>query len=364
MEVDVTRYEQMLQRDMTRIRSKVREMGQLTERALNAALKALASRNPQLAGAVILRDHRVDTLEREIDRLCLEFIVRHQPVADAVRFVYAAIKLNGELERIGDYAESIARQVVRLNGLHFDLPGARFAELAGHAIPMLHAAMEAFFNQDAAQAESAARVEDLIDRLRFQLNAELVDLQQQRQLPLEALSPLLTIANRFERVGDQARNICHEVVYMCKGEYLKHVGSDSYRLLFVDEHNSCRGQMAEAIGRSLGAPEFVFDSAGLDRRSVDGDTIAFLRGRGLDISRHTSKALDQIPSLSQYQIIVALAEEAQRVFPPPPTKAVCLDWSVRDPSAVPAPADRQVAYEETYLFLQSHLQTLVHEVLA
>src|SRR5687767_8480181 len=73
MEVDVTRYEQMLQRDMTRIRSKVREMGQLTERALDAALKALASRNPQLAGAVILRDHRVDTLEREIDRLCLEF---------------------------------------------------------------------------------------------------------------------------------------------------------------------------------------------------------------------------------------------------------------------------------------------------
>jgi phosphate transport system protein len=360
----VTHHQQKLRGDMALIRARVRQMGILAENALRASLQALASRDRQLACAVILRDHKVDTLETEIDRLCLDFIVRHQPVAGELRFIYAAIKLGGELERIGDYAESISRQVVKLNGLHFELPEDRFAELAGHAIPMLHTAIEAFFNEDATLAENAVGVEDLIDRLRFELNADLVGLRQHQRIPLEALSPLMTIANRFERVGDQARNICHEVLYMCKGEYLKHLGSDSYRLLFVDEHNSCRSQMAEAIGRSLGAPEFVFDSAGLDRRSVDTQTIAFLRERGLDISGHTSKAVDQIPSLKPYQIIVALAEEAQRVFPPPPTKAICLDWSVRDPSAIPTPAERQLAYQETYDFLQSNLQALVGQVLA
>jgi protein-tyrosine-phosphatase len=165
-------------------------------------------------------------------------------------------------------------------------------------------------------------------------------------------------------VGDQAKSICQEVLYMCTGEYLKHSGSDIYRLVFVDEHNSCRSQMAEAIGNALGQPKFVFASAGLEMRPIDPTTIAFLKEKGIDISRHSSKGLDQIPHLDHYQIIVALAKEAQRVFPPPPTKAVCLDWAVRDPSAVKGTtAEVRAAYQETYDFLAAHVQDLVEAVL-
>ena len=90
----------------------------------------------QLAYAVILRDRRIDELEKEIDRLCLEFIVRQQPVAKHLRFAYIAIKINQEIERIGDYAESIAKQVLKLTRVRSwscrELPGDR-----GAAIPML-----------------------------------------------------------------------------------------------------------------------------------------------------------------------------------------------------------------------------------
>ena len=138
----------------------------------------------------------------------------------------------------------------------------------------------------------------------------------------------MTIVNRFERVADQAKSICQEVLYMCTGEYIKHSGSDVFRLLFVDEHNSCRSQMAEAIGNSLGQPKFVFASAGLDARPIDPATDGLPEGEGpRHLPAHAPKRLDQIPHLDHYQIIVALAKEAQRVFPPPPTKVVCLDWA-------------------------------------
>ena len=360
----MTHFEATLQRDIDRIRGKVREMAALAVLSLNGGMAALVQKSRQLAYSVILRDQRIDEMEKEIDRLCLEFMVRQQPVAGTLRFAYAAIKINSELERVGDYAESMARQVLSLEGLDFAVPHQRLDEMARHAIPMLHDAVEAFVTQDTALAKRTMEAEEIIDRLRHAINAELVQLRQEQKIPLEALAPLMTIVNRLERVGDQAKSICQEVLYMCTGEYLKHSGSDVFRVLFVDEHNSCRSQMAEAIGNSLGQPKFVFSSAGLDRRPIDQTTVNFLSGKGIDLTRHTSKALDQIPHLDQYQILVALAKEAQQIFPPPPTKAVCLDWSLLDPSTVHGTAEQvRAAYEETYEFLHGHIHDLVEAIL-
>jgi phosphate transport system protein len=207
----VTHFEETLQRDIERIRRKVREMAALAVLSLNGAMAALAQKNRQLGYSVILRDQRIDELEKEIDRLCLEFIVRQQPVAGTLRFTYAAIKINSELERVGDYAESMARQVLSLEGLELDVPLTRFDEMANHAIPMLHDAVEAFVTQDAALAKRTMEAEEIVDRLRHTINAELVQLRQDQKIPLESLAPLMTIVNRLERVGDQAKSICQEV---------------------------------------------------------------------------------------------------------------------------------------------------------
>src|SRR5688500_20070878 len=125
-------------------------MAGLAVASLKSCMKALTERNRSLAYSVIVRDQRIDELEKEIDRLCLEFMVRQQPVAGTLRFAYATIKINSELERVGDYAESMARQVLSLEGLEFELPHGRLDEMARHAIPMLHDAVEAFVTQDTA----------------------------------------------------------------------------------------------------------------------------------------------------------------------------------------------------------------------
>lgn len=360
----MSHFEETLQRDVDLIRDKVRDMAGLAESALYGCMTALAEKKRQLAYSVILRDQRIDELEKEIDRLCLEFIVRQQPVAGSLRFVYAVIKINSELERVGDYAESMARQSLALLALDTEIPIERLQEIASKAIPMLHGALEAFVAQEAELAKKTMETEEVVDRLRHQLSSDLMLLIQQGRMPIEALSPLMNIVNRLERVADQAKSICQETLYMCTGEYLKHTGSEVFRLLFVDDHNSCRSQMAEALGSLLRQPKFVFSSAGLDRQPVDPATVLFLRDKGIDISRNLSKAVDQIPHLSHYQIIVALSKDAHRVFPPSPTKAVCLDWSVADPSAVKGSAEEvRAAYEETYKFLKAHIRDLVEAIL-
>lgn len=312
---------------------------------------------------MILRDRRIDELEKEIDRLCLEFIVRQQPVARHLRFAYVTIKINQEVERIGDYAESIARQIIKVINLSVTVPLDRYQRMAGLSIPMLRDAVKAYLDGDAELARKTMLVEEEVDVLKSALNAELVQLRQDDKIPLQALTPLTTIARRFERVSDQAKNVCEEALYLITGEYQKHPGGDVWRVVFLDDHNSCRGQMAEAIGQALDQPKFVFTSAALDPRPIDPGTVAFLQSKGIDHSRAVPRSLEGVPNLEFVQIIVALSPEAKKAFPKG-TKAVCLEWNLEDPSQVAGtPEQKQAAYEAAYTFLKSQIGDVVEAVL-
>jgi len=357
-------FEESLQRGIDLIRQKVIEMGNLAERALQGSLQALVERNRQLAYSVILRDQYIDELEKEIDRLCLEFLVRQQPVGLPLRFVYAAIKINNELERIGDYAESIARHFLRINALEPQPSYAKFVEIANLSIPMLKNAIKAFVDKNVELARATTELESKVDAIRNSIHEELVDLREEGKLPLDMLAPLMIIASRFERVADQACNICEEVFYMCTGEYIKHKGGEAFRLLFVDDGNSCASQMAEAIANSLNQSRFVFSSAGVSPRAVEARAVRFMMDKGIDISRQTSKYLNQIPNLDHYQVIVALSKEAHVAFPPAPTKTVSIEWEVQDPSKIEGSAEEiSAAYEKTFQFLETHIRDLVEAIL-
>ncbi len=358
--------EASLARDMERICQQIREMAGLAERALRDSVKALIENDRQVAYAVVLRDHYIDEKEKEIDRLCLEFLVRQQPVAGPLRLAFSTIKIDLELERVGDYAESIARHVLELSALpeRSELPMGRFVEMADLAIPMLRDAIDAFVRQDPELAKRTIVVEAAVDALQSKLNADLFQLLREGKIPLDTMQPLLTIARRLERVSDQARNICMEVLYLCTGEYAKHPGAEAFRILFVDEHNSCRSQMAEAIAQSLNQRRFIFSSAGLEPMPIDARTLHFMQEKGFDLSRVAPKAIYQVPCLDHYLAIVTLAKEAEQAFPQRPRKTVHLDWNVPDPSRVQG-SDREIAaaYQATYEFISSQVRDLIEAVL-
>lgn len=361
-----THLEESLERDIERIRQNVREMAALAERALKDSVKALVEKDRKLAYAVILRDQYVDSKEKEIDRLCLEFLIKQQPVAGTLRFVYSTIRINLELERVGDYAESIARQVLRLYAqpTTAEVPTQGILELAGLSIPTFHDATEAFVRQDPELAKKTIAVEPTVDILFSKLSADLFKLFHEGKLPFEIMEPLMNMGRRLERVSDQARNISMEVLYMCTGEYAKHSGAETFRVLFVDEHNSCLSQMAEAIARSLDQPKFIFYSAGLEPRPVDPTTLQFMKEKGFDLSRTTPKALFQVPYIDHYQVIVTFAKDAAKAMPPHPAKMIYLDWTIADPAKVKGtPEEVRAAYEAASQFITSQVRDLVEAVL-
>jgi protein-tyrosine-phosphatase len=158
--------------------------------------------------------------------------------------------------------------------------------------------------------------------------------------------------------------VCMETIYMCTGEYTKHPGAETFRILFVSEQNACRSQMAEAIALSLSQPRFVFSSAGIDPRAIAPRTIQFMKDKGLDTSRLAPKTIFQVPNLDHYQVIVGVAKEAQQAFPRSPRKTVYVDWSIDDPSRVAgSPEEVRAAYEATFEFLSNHVRDLVEAVL-
>lgn len=361
-----TRFEEMRQRDIEQIQQQIQEMARLAEWALRDCVKALVEGNRQTAYAVILRDQYVDEKEKGIDRLCLEFLVRQQPVGSLLRLAYSTIKINLELERVGDYAEGVARQILRLSS--FPRPPQKLldqiVDMANLSIPMFHDSIEAFGRQDAELAKKALDIEPNVDALLESIHPLLVELLREDQIAPEMMAPLVAIARRFERVADQARNICNETLYLCTGEYVKHQGSETFRVLFVDRRNSCRSQMAEAIADALDQPKFVFSSAGLDPQPIDPTTIEFMKSKGFDLTRNAPKAIHQVPHLDHYQVIIGVAPEAQTAFPRSPRKTVYLDWSVDDPSQVKGtPEEVRAAYEAAYDFLSTHVHDLVEAVL-
>jgi phosphate transport system protein len=299
-----------------------------------------------------------------LDRLCLEFIVRHQPAAAHLRFVYAASKIVNLLERVGDYAESIARQTLLLPALDFELPLEKYREIANLAIPMLHDAVHAFVNRDAALARSTMAVEPKVNQVRDTLTNDLITLRERGSLPLEALTPLITVARRFERVSDQATNICEQALYFATGEYMRHQPREGFRVLFVDRTNGALSRIAEAVACALEATRFTFESAGIAADEADPETVRFLASKGFDVSSRPSRTLNEVPALQDVQVIVALCREAEAVFPERPSKTLALRWLVIDPSNERGgPEAVRTAYERTYQSLTNHVRDLVKGVL-
>ena len=355
--------EASLQHDMNLIRSQVREMSEQCARALDGALRALVGEERQAAYLVILRDQQIDEMEQQLDRLCLEFLVRQQPAGGHLRFAYAATKISTELERIGDHAEAIARRVLKLEQVRPAFAYDAFREMGEACLGMLRDAVRAFVENDAELAQATMRIERTIDKMRRRIDETLAEKEREGQIALEPFALMSTISRRIERVSDEVRDICAETLYMCTGDFVKHKSPEAFRILFVDQHNHCRSQMAESIASTMTHPRLLFSSAGIDPQPIDPRLPKFLAEKGLDLGRHSPKSLAQIPNLDHYHVVVAFDEGAYYALRFRRTPTVCIDWPVEDPSALPGTLDEQRgSYERAFAAIRGQLQDLVDAI--
>jgi phosphate transport system protein len=351
--------DELVQRDVDVLRRRLRRMADLVLKALEDAVTALEKRDRKLAYSVVLTDNRIDVLEGHIDRLCQEFLVRHMPVAGHLRFVVSLAKVNSELERAGDYAETIARRAVALSTAT-EVPALdKLVEMSGVAFGMLRNAVDAFVRSDVDLATKVLDDDAQVNERNRVLFHELSHPKSGEQ-DLTTRFVLLGVLNRLERVADRACNVAEEAIYVVKGEVLRHLPRHDLRVLFLCNQNACRSQMAEAIARAQAPAHFIFTSAGTDPGPLDPGAVRFMAAKGLDISRQRSKGLSEVGSLDDYHVVVTLSQEAKEACPPVPYRAVALNWEIPDPSkATGTPEEIDAAYGAVF----DELDTKIGELL-
>jgi phosphate transport system protein len=347
-----THYEASLERQIDQLRQLVLEMAARAESSLNDCITALENADRQLAYAIILRDRYIDELDRRIDRECLEFLIRQQPAGKHLRFAAAILKVNLELERVGDYAKNIAKQVIKLSTLEEALPIDALLDLGRRAVPMLGKAVRAFVTEDVAACQGVIAEETRAEALRATIGEMLFDQRQAGRIPLEAFTAMNNVARRFERVADQAKNISQETLYMVTGDYVKHRDLMSLGVVFLDATNSRASQMAEAIGRALRNPNFQFMSAGAEPKPLEPELVNFMRQKGYDLVDAEPKRTSDIPDIDSAHVFVVLSPRARHIVPTNP-RAVTLEWIIEDPSD----------HQRTFEFLKKQINDLVAALL-
>jgi phosphate transport system protein len=197
-------------------------MGGLAEERVRAVVEALVDRNPELVDAVQMGDEPLNNLHIEIDNRCFKLLALHQPMAADLRAIVAGVKINTDLERVGDLAVNIA-EAVRRYLLHppvkqlIDIP--RMAEIAQR---MLRDALDSFVRRDVDLAQAVLNEDDKLDALKTQVFRELLTYMLQDPGTIEPGLDLILISRHLERIGDHATNIAEDVIFMVSARDVRH----------------------------------------------------------------------------------------------------------------------------------------------
>jgi phosphate transport system protein len=204
------------------LRDRVLLLGGEAEAALARSMYALSERDSAAAREVIDGDARIDQLEVEIDRLCIDVLALRQPAARDLRFVVSVAKTTPILERVADHACNIARVALDLNDEPRLKPFPELARMAGVASSMLRSALDSFTKGDAAAARRIIEQDDEIDRMYERLFHDLIGLMVKEPSATPRAARLLFVAKHLERVADYVTDICELTVYMTEAAVIKH----------------------------------------------------------------------------------------------------------------------------------------------
>ena len=216
---------QIFFREIKRLKTLLLEQGEAVEEQVRLAKKALLGMDLKLAAEVIANDDAIDQREVDLQEECFKLLALHQPVAVDLRFLVAVLKFNNDLERIADLAGNVAKRTIKMHELGDSELVYDFAEMSSIARQMLHQAMAALVDIDAEATADVFNLEKSLNRL-HKTNSNIIR-QTLKKNPerAESLVHQLVISRNMERIGDLATNLAEEVIYVARGEIVRH--SDS-----------------------------------------------------------------------------------------------------------------------------------------
>ena len=210
------------ERELRELKDKILLLGGMVEMMIASAMRALLSRDSDLARSVIASDPRVDEAELEIDHLCISLLALRQPAASDLRFITTALKIVTDLERIGDSTVNIAERAIELNEEPPLKPYIDIPRMASTAAGMVHQALDAFVNRNPDEAREVLAMDEGVDRLYVQIFRELLTYMIEDPKSTTRALRITFIAKYLERIADHATNIAQMVIFLCEGQDVRH----------------------------------------------------------------------------------------------------------------------------------------------
>ena len=347
-------YENRLEQDELDIREKTAAIAAMVGEALKNSVHAVRTGNDKLANLTVLGDGEINRAVRAVDRDCHRFIVRHLPSAGHLRLMSATIRAVIALERIGDYAVSIARVASRLSSPPDHNLASAMDNMAADASDMLERAMQAFVEGNAEQAKALKVMADQVERLQASALDDLAHGHSERSV--DDLFAMFVMFSMLERVSDQAKNLCEEAVFAATGETK---AEKVYRVLFLDQEDSRLAPMAEALARHNFPNSGEYESAALTpAEALDPAMVEYMAARGIDVSGVKPHVMDKGPiELAEFHVVISLQGPVSNYLKDVPFHTATLEWDVAQ-----SPDDASLDYEAVYRALSVELRQLMERL--
>ncbi len=211
-------------REIDKIKTRILSLSAYVEESVTMAVKALITRDGNLAREVIQRDFKIDEAEVELEEECLKLLALYQPVAHDLRFIIAILKINNDLERIGDQAVNIAyRAEVFSRREKIEIPDIMLT-MAEKTKSMLRLGLDALINLDVKRANDVCKSDDVIDNMHHDIYSLVKNEVTKHPEHFSTLFKFTEISHQLERIADLATNIAEEVIYMVEGQIARHRG--------------------------------------------------------------------------------------------------------------------------------------------
>jgi phosphate transport system protein len=215
-----------LQKEIENLKKMLLTMGSVIEDMVYLATKSITTRDARMAQQIITRDLEVDEMEVDIEEECLKILALHQPVAIDLRFIIAVLKINSDLERVGDLAVNIAERSLYLTAqddicLYFDI-----TKMADKVESMLSRSIDSLVNLDVRLAHRVRADDDVVDTYNREMYVKVKEAIIQHPEAVNCLIHVLSVGRHLERVADHATNIAEDVVYLVDAEIVRHTPED------------------------------------------------------------------------------------------------------------------------------------------
>jgi phosphate transport system protein len=215
-----------IERQIEHLKEKILRVGTLVEEAISKAITALINEDIPLAQRVMASDEEIDRMEVEVEEECLKILALYQPVAADLRFVVSVLKINNDLERMGDLAKNIAKRVPQLAaGAPCPLP-PEIRPMAMQAQEMVKQCLDAVVRGDPTLARQIREEDDSVDASRQRVQKMVMQGIKESPEKVESLLRINSVSKHIERIADMATNVAEDVIYMVEGDIVRHRATD------------------------------------------------------------------------------------------------------------------------------------------